>query len=344
MLNTMSEMSEAKRVTLGDVAHMAGVSAQTVSRVVNNHPYVSDETRQRVMNAIHRLDYRPNRAARSLVTQRSYMVGIITFGIPHYGPAQMLTHIERMAKARGYGVEFSSISHMSADEVRDAIANLGDHAIDGLVLLTPVTGVSHAELIRVCGGIPFVQIDIELGTQAPSVVIDQWHGSHLVTQHLIDLGHREICEISGPLNWHGAQARHHSWAATMQAAGLTPGLSVEGDWSARSGYERACELLARGAHFTALVVGNDQMALGAMRALREHDRRIPDDVSVVGFDDMPEAAYFEPPLTTVRQDFAALGEQSMEYLVALLDNPHTPIHQRVLYPEFVERRSTARAK
>jgi DNA-binding LacI/PurR family transcriptional regulator len=337
-------MSEPKRVTLGDVARAAGVSAQTVSRVVNNHPYVSNETRQRVMNMIHRLDYRPNRAARSLVTHRSCMIGIITFGIPHYGPAQMLTHIERVAKVRGYGVSFSSISIMTAEDVREAIANLGDHAIDGLVLLTPVSGVSYDDLVRVCGGIPFVQIDVEKGTQAPSVVIDQGQGSQFITQHLIDLGHCAICEISGPRIWYGAQARHRSWQATMRAAGLTPGPSVEGDWSAQSGYEKVHELIAQGTVFTALVVGNDQMALGAMRALREHGLRIPEDVSVAGFDDMPEAAYFEPPLTTVRQDFAALGEQSMEYLVTLLEQPQTPVHQRVLYPEFIERASTGPAR
>jgi DNA-binding LacI/PurR family transcriptional regulator len=335
--------SEPKRVTLGDVARLADVSAQTVSRVVNQHPYVSDDTRQRVIDAIHQLDYRPNRAARSLVTQRSCVVGIITFGIPNYGPAQMLTHVERVAKARGYGVGFAAITHMSSDEIRDAITNLGDHAIDGLVILTPTEGVSYDELTRVCGGIPFVQIDVEPGAQTPSVIIDQWYGSQLATQHLIDLGHRDICEISGPANWYGAQSRHRSWIATMQAAGLTPDLPVEGDWSPQSGYDRTCELLDRDARFSALVAANDQMALGALRALRDHHLRVPEDVSVVGFDDIPEAAYFEPPLTTVRQDFAALGAQSVEYLVALLNYPDTPVHQRVLYPEFVERRSTCRA-
>jgi DNA-binding LacI/PurR family transcriptional regulator len=334
------ELSDSKRVTLEDVAQLARVSAQTVSRVVNDHPYVSDNTRQRVLEAIRTLDYRPNRAARSLVTQRSYMVGIITFGFLHYGPAQMVTHIERTAKARGYGVAFSTIDQMSRDAIRDAIDVLGDRSIDGLVLITPTMGVSHAELVQVCDRVPFVQIDIELGTQAPSVVIDQWHGSQLVTQHLIDLGHRDICEISGPLNWYGAHARHQSWLATLQAAGTEPGMSVEGDWTAQSGYNGIHNLLTHGARFSALVAANDQMALGAMRALRVHHLHIPEDVSVVGFDDIPEAAYFEPPLTTVRQDFTALGEQSIEYLVDLLNDPDTPDHQRVLYPKFIERSST----
>lgn len=336
-------MTDTKRVTLEDVARLAQVSAQTVSRVVNDHPYVSHDTRRRVMDAIQRLDYRPNRAARNLVTNRSCMLGIIMYGIPHYGPAQMLAYIERVAKARGYGVGFASMNQMSLEDIRGAISNLGDHSVDGLLLVTPTVGVSYEELARVVGGgVPFVQIDVEPGSQSPSVIIDQWHGGQQLTQYLIDLGHRHICEISGPLNWYGAQARHRSWLATLEAAGITPGRSVEGDWSAASGYSGVRELLERGEQFSALVAGNDQTALGAMRALRAHGLRVPEDVSVVGFDDTPEAAYFEPPLTTIRQDFAALAEQSVEYLVSLLENPNTPIHQRVLYPKFVERDSACR--
>jgi LacI family transcriptional regulator len=333
---------DPRRVTLADVAQLAGVSPQTVSRVVNNFPYVSDGTRRRVNEAIRKLDYRPNRAARSLATQRSFMLGIITYGIHHYGPAQMMYHVEQTAKARGYGVSFTTVSSMALDEIREAIETLGDHTVDGLVLIAPVVGVGYRDLMRLCGSVPFVQIDAQLGAPVPSVVIDQRHGTHLVTQHLIDLGHRQICEIKGPLNWFGALARHESWLETLSAAGLEPGLSLEGDWTARGGYEAAGCLVERGAEFTALVVGNDQMALGAIRALRERGLRVPGDVSVVGFDDIPEAAYFEPPLTTVRQNFAALGEQSVQYLVDLIDHPDTPLHQRVLYPQLIERQSTRR--
>jgi len=333
---------DSRRVTLADVAQLAGVSPQTVSRVVNHHPYVSDDIRRRVSEAIRQLDYRPNRAARSLATQRSCMLGIITYGIHHYGPAQMMYHVEQTAKGRGYGVSFSTISSISLGEIREAIETLGDHTVDGLVLITPVAGVSYRDMIRLCGSVPFVQIDAPLGAPVPSVVIDQRHGAELVTRHLVDLGHREICEIRGPLNWFGALARHESWLETLAAAGLEPGLSFEGDWTARGGYEAAVCLVEEQATFTALVVGNDQMALGAIRALRERGLRVPDDVSVVGFDDVPEAAFFEPPLTTVRQNFAALGEQSVQYLVDLIDHPETPLHQRVLYPQLIERQSTRR--
>jgi DNA-binding LacI/PurR family transcriptional regulator len=162
----------------------------------------------------------------------------------------------------------------------------------------------------------------------------------MATQHLIDLGHRDICEVSGPLHWYGAVARHDSWRATLKAAGIAPGMSIEGDWTAVSGYAAAQKLIEANAKFTALVVGNDQMALGAMRALRQYQYRIPDDVSVVGFDDIPEAICFEPPLTTVRQDFEALASQSVEYLVDLIQHPDMPLQQRVLYPALILRQST----
>lgn len=328
-----------KRVTMDDVAQLAGVSSQTVSRVVNQHPYVSDETRQRVMSAIQRLDYRPNRAARNLATQRTHMVGIITYGAQHYGPAQMMHYVEQTARARGYGVSFAAINTISFSEIGGVIHSFGERAVDGLVLITPIAGVHYAELVKFCGNIPFVQIDTELGAPVPSVVIDQKYGSFLAARHLISLGHRAICEISGPLNWHGAVARHQSWIDTLQEAGLAPGMSVEGDWTARSGYAAAQTLYNSAARFTAIVAGNDQMALGAIRALRERGVTVPDDVSIVGFDDIPEAAYFEPPLTTIRQDFTALGEQSVEYLIALIENPGLDIHQRVLHPELIQRQS-----
>ncbi len=333
-------MDELKRITLSDVAALAGVSSQTVSRVVNNHPYVSDETRRRVLDAIRQLDYYPNRAARSLATQRSCILGIITYGMSHYGPAQMMCNVEQTAKARGYSVSFTSVSSITPESIRDALENLGGREVDGLVLITPVLGVSYTDLARICTGVPFVQVDIELAAQVPSVVIDQKYGTQLAIQHLIDLGHREICAISGPLNWHSAQARHESWCDTLIAAGIQPGASVEGDWTAAGGYTAAHRLLDMDITFTALVAGNDQMALGAIRALRENGFRIPEDISVVGFDDIPESLFFEPPLTTVQQNFAALGEQSVEYLIALIDKPDTPLHQRVLYPRLIVREST----
>jgi DNA-binding LacI/PurR family transcriptional regulator len=328
------------RVTLNDVAHHARTSYQTVSRVINGSPHVSDKTRERVLQAIKELDYHPNLAARTLVTKRSQTLEVITFGAHHYGPAQMVTHIERAARKKGYNLILTNIADMTLDEMRSAIDSLPGRLVDGFIMITPVLGVNDEELSTLCKGIPFVRVDTRSGANAPSVVIDQSYGSYLATQHLIDLGHRDIGEISGPLNWFGGIARHESWLKTMRDNGLMPGHSVSGDWTAIGGYYAAQSLLEQGKTFTALVVGNDQMALGAMRALREQGLRIPDDISIVGFDDVPEAVCYEPPLTTIWQDFGTLGSHTVEYLLSLINNPQSPAGQQIITPQLIVRQST----
>lgn len=339
-LITMASDNLVRRVTLHDVAESAGVSYQTVSRVINNDPHVSKATRQRVLQAVKDLGYRPNAAARSLVTRRSHLLEIISFGASHYGPSQMVTHIERAARKLGYNLILSHITEMTLDAISGAIDNLSGRLVDGMILITPVIGVNYEDIMDVTRGIPFVMIDTPLGSNSPGVVINQHYGGQLAAQHLIDLGHRRICSISGPLDWFGAIARHESWLAALRGAGLEPGTSVAGDWTAVGGYHAAKKLLEVDRSFTGLIVGNDQMALGAMRALREAGLHVPDDVSVVGFDDIPEAICFEPPLTTVRQDFDALGAQSVEYLVDRINRPEQLAQQRVLYPTLVVRQST----
>jgi len=329
-----------RRATLHDVAQLAGVSHQTVSRVVNGHPSVASVTRARVLEAIRELDYAPNRVAQSLATQRTKTVGIIGYGTSHYGPSQMVAHVEAGLKAKGYGLVYAAVPDLSVDVLREHIATLRDQLVDGLVVVTPVGGghlADTSDLIR----LPYVMIDAMLGEQVPSVVIHQHHGARLATQHLIERGHRAICEITGPMEWSGAKQRHEGWLAVLAEAGIRPGASVEADWTPLGGYRAAHRLLDEGERFTALFAGNDQMALGAMRALREAGLRIPQDVSIVGFDDVPEAAYFEPPLTTVRQDFTTLGQQAVELLLARMAVPDAPAHQRVLYPVLVERASVA---
>lgn len=331
--------NKTKRATIHDVAHHSGVSIQTVSRVVHGDVHVSKQTRQRVLKVIDELNYQPNRAAQSLVTRRSHVLEVIAFGTDYYGPSNMVINIERAARSLGYDLFFSGIPEITPEQIRKAVDSLGGKLVDGMIVITPILGLSYDDLSALCHGSPLVLIDIEQGTSAPSVVIDQYHGGWLATQHLIDLRHQLICEISGPLNWFGARARSQGWRQTMQNAGLEPGLSVQGDWTAVSGYQAAVRLLAEGVPFTGLVVGNDSMALGAISALRERGLRVPEDVSVVGFDDIPESAFFNPPLTTIHQDFNALGKQCVEYLVSLIDQPETPLHQRVLKPQLVVRQS-----
>jgi DNA-binding LacI/PurR family transcriptional regulator len=208
-------------------------------------------------------------------------------------------------------------------------------------VITPIITTNYEALQTLCGSTPVVMVGVGVGLDAPSVAVDQAEGTRQIMQHLIASGHRYFCEISGSMVWFDALARHESWLQTIDRAGLTPGLSIEGDWTAESGYQAAQELIRCGERFTAIVVGNDQMALGAIHALREHGLRVPEDVSVVGFDDIPEAAYFSPPLTTVRQEFDVLGRLGIECLIEHIKKPETKLVQRVIKPRLIVRSSTA---
>ncbi len=330
-----------QRYTLHDVARIAEVSYQTVSRVINAHPSVSPETRARVQKVIAELGYQPNMVAKSLAVNRSHTLAVLVFGMSHYGPTQIVLNIERTAKALGYDLIFSAINQPSSDALHQAMDNLTGRRVDGILAISPVVGFAYDDLASLCHGIPLVQIDPEIGLEVPSVVVEQTYGSRLVTEYLIGMGHQRMAEISGPLNWFGAIARHEQWTASLHAAGLQPQKSIEGDWSADSGYRSARLLLNDDPGFTALVVGNDQMALGAIYALRERGLRVPDDVSVVGFDDIPEAAFFRPALTTVQQDFNALGAMGVRCLLEFIEAPDTPVQQHLLYPKLIVRDSAA---
>ena len=329
-----------KQATMVDVARRAGISYQTVSRVINGHPSVAPVTRERVLRAIEELNYLPNAAARNLVTRRSRTVGIISYGTTYYGPGQMLANIETSFREHDYGLTLSTLTEMSRSGLHAAIHELRGRAVDGIVMITPLANIESDEIRELCRSVPFVMIDVALGESVPSVVIDQRRGGILATRHLLDLGHHEIAEISGPADWSGAALRHEGMLAALSEVGLEPVMSVAGDWSAASGYAATRRLLDAGARFSGLFASNDQMALGALHALRERGVTVPADVSVVGFDNLPESAYFEPPLTTVHQDFVSLGRESAAYLSDLIDQRPTPRMQHVIDPELVVRCST----
>lgn len=324
-----------------DVAQRADVSYQTVSRVINNHHSVSDETRARVQQAIKELDYRPNRAAQSLAGTKSRTLAMTTYGLGNYGPAQMVINIEEACRDAGYDLIFTNVNDQHLANLKGAIDYLRRWDVDGLLLISPVEGLSYDELVALCGNIPLVLIGTRLGFDVPSVVMDQKLGTRLLTEHLIGLGHRHFCAITGPMLWFDAQERHESWLEALNKAGLTPGASAEGTWTAESGYQAARTLLSRGERFTALMCGNDQMALGAISALREANLRVPEDVSVVGFDDYPEAAFCNPPLTTVRQEWGLLGRRGIESLIERMRQPNAPSQQIVIEPKLVIRASTS---
>lgn len=347
-MKTTKKVIKPRKVTLNDVALASGVSHQTVSRVINDSPNVSAPTRDRVRRAIRELGYRPNRAARQLVTGTSTTIGIISYGMNYYGPAQMVQRTERALTEQGYSLVFASVDNLEPASLQRAIDALEQHAAAGLILVTPLLAASLADIPTMCREVPYVLVDAPPEVNLPSVRIDQALGSALATRHVLELGHRHICEISGPLSWSGGRSRHRAWQDNVQQAGLTPGRSIESDWSAQGGYRAALELIRDpvSASMTALVVGNDQMALGAMAALREVGLRVPDDVSVVGFDDIPEAQFFDPPLTTVMQQFDALGEQSAAYILERVGAQPTQDHDQhvTLQPRLVVRKSTAKPK
>lgn len=333
-------MPSNRRVTLRDVAQYSGVSYQTVSRVINKHPYVAEETLERVLDAIAALDYHPNKAARSLAANSSKTIALVATELHDYGPAQVVINIERAAKAAGYDLALSLAEDTSSAGMRAAIANVLHWRVDGILILKPITGVSYEEMVQISGGIPLVQINSQLDQVVPSIMIDQEQGIRLLVEHLHKLGHQRFVAIQGPSNSYDAIARQVTWQATLREYRLRCEAEREGDWSAASGYHAMHTILEQGCTFTAVFVANDQMALGALRALRERGLRVPEDVSVVGFDDVPESAYYEPPLTTIHQDFALLGEKSIDYLVERITDD-APIERRMITPTLVKRLSTA---
>ncbi|MFN8075198.1 MAG: substrate-binding domain-containing protein [Kineosporiaceae bacterium] len=306
----------ARAPLLNDVARLAGVSAQTVSRVVNASGYVSVETRTRVERAVEQLGYRPNRAARALATRRTSTMGVIASDSRHWGPASVRRAVEHEARRRGYAVSAVDLESVTGEELAAAIDHLLRQDVEGIV----VVAARDETLAAVQAQRPTVPLVLAEG-DAPALTtvgVDQAAGSRLATEHLIALGHRCIAHVAGPADWPEARAREQGWRHALGAAGLAVIEPWRGDWSPDSGYEAGRALAARH-DVSAAVVANDQMALGVLRALHEGGRRVPDDVSLVGFDDIPEAAYLLPPLTTVRQDFAAVGVRCMEALHALIE-------------------------
>jgi DNA-binding LacI/PurR family transcriptional regulator len=321
-----------------DVAQLAGVSHQTVSRVLNDHPNVRPQTRELVLAAISELGYRPNAAARTLVTRRTHTLGVISFDTTLYGPASMLYGIERAAQD-SYFVSIASTPTLDRRSVLDSVERFVGQGVEGIIVIT--AQVSAVEALADCPtDIPLVAVGCRTQLPLHSVAVDNAAGAALATRYLLGLGHRSVHHLSGPPSWLDAEARVEGWRKALSEAGAAEPDLVSGDWSAASGYEMG-QQIARDDSVTAVLCANDPMALGLVRALAEQGRRVPEDVSVVGFDDIPEAAYFLPPLTTVRQDFGELGRRALDSLVGLIfDHDKAPPAEPVV-PQFVVRSSAA---
>lgn len=327
-----------RSVVMEDVARLAGVSQMTVSRVINERGGVRTETRARVLAAMRELDYRPNVAARALVTGRSRTLGVVSFDTTLYGPASTLYGIDLAARAAGYFVNVASMRRLDADSMRESVERLREQGVDGIVLIAPQAWTVDA-LRTLAVDLPIVVVEGGKGAGAPVVAVDQYVGGARVTQHLLSLGHETVWHVAGPQDWLEARSRLRAWQETLLDAGRDVPDHLVGDWSPRSGYEHG-RALAKRADVTAVFVGNDQMALGVLRAMSEAGVHVPGDVSVAGFDDVPEAAYFSPPLTTVRQDFAEVGRHSLRLLLNQLEPGDRSIDHVVIEPDLILRDST----
>lgn len=317
------------RPVMADVAREAGVSVQTVSRVLNDHPHVGRLTRIRVLGAIDRLGYRLNHTARALATRRYRTFGVVSFDTTLYGPASTVHGVRQAARAAGYVVSVVSLKSIDSSGLHDALGHLAGQGVDGVVVVAPQCSAAE---IQACPtfGLPVVA--------ASTVGVDQAEGARLATEHLLALGHETVWHIRGPSEWLEADERVSGWRAALERRGLAVPEPLLGDWSARFGYE-AGRRLGAGGEVTAVFAANDQMALGVLRALTELGVAVPGRVSIVGFDDLPESAYFSPPLTTVRQDFREVGRRSIEALLRQIAGQEG--ERAVTPPVFVRRASTA---
>jgi DNA-binding LacI/PurR family transcriptional regulator len=328
-----------RQAAMADVARLAGVSHQTVSRVINDSDRVAPETRDRVREAMRLLDYRPNSVARALVTGRSRTVGVIGFNTTLFGPASTLFGIERSAHEADYLTSVVSMPELTRDSVLLAVERLRRHNVEGVLAMAAESSMTAA-LAPVSRELSVVALEAEPVHGIPTVAIDQYGGAVSATRHLLELGHRRIAHIAGPAGSLESQLRLAGCRDTLAEAGQRLPAPEFGDWSAGSGYELGLHVAAD-PEITAIFVANDQMALGALRALDEAGRHVPADVSIVGFDAIPESAFFTPPLTTIYQDFVEIGRRGFELLLRRIGDRESPATHQVIASKLIVRASTA---
>lgn len=330
----------AHNASMADVARVAGVSSQTVSRVSNGFPGVNEETRERVLAAMKELGYRPNSAARALKRGDFRTIGVITFTLSTTGNMRTLEAIATSAAQEGYAVTLLPVAVPTQDEVRGAFSRLGELAVDAVIVIMEVHLLDSASL-TLPPHVKVVVADSDADDRYAVVDTDQAGGTRDAVRHLLDHGHRTVWHLAGPSESFAAQRRTDAWRKALEAAGRAVPPLVRGDWSADSGY-RAGLRLAEQDDCTAVFAANDQMALGLLRALEERGRKVPDDVSVIGFDDIPDSGSFQPPLTTVHQDFAEVGRRCVESALRQVRQGETEPGATLVPTRLVVRESTGR--
>jgi DNA-binding LacI/PurR family transcriptional regulator len=335
---TTRNTARTRHPVMRDVARLAGVSHQTVSRVLNHNPQVGPEIRQRVLAAVAQLGYKPNTTARALASRRTMNLGVVAAGSFQYGPTVMLLSIAEAARRAGYATRLLSPEAIDRPSMQTALDQLVDDSADGIVVLAPVTAAANA-VEGLTTDVPLVMFEPGMDNGTTMVAIDETLGARLATRHLLELGHRTVWHVSGPEGWLGTEARIRGWREELAAAAAVAHRTYAGDWSSASGFA-AGQRIAADPDVTAVFVANDQMALGVLQALGQAGRDVPGDVSVVGFDDTPESGFYRPALTTVQMDFAEVGRRCVERLIELI-NDCTLQPQPPVPPELVVRASTA---
>jgi len=335
-------MNGKKRLTIAEVAQEAGVSSQTVSRVINERPDVAPETRERVKQVINQLGYQPSAIARSLASQRTRTLGLITADFSDYFFTQVIAGAEVEARKHGYFFMLGSTERNPQDEP-EYIRLLTERHVAGILFARPSTEPDDRHLLGLLrDGVPVVTTAYYIpGADLTVVDVDNADGAQQATHYLLECGRRRVAMITGPATWKSVHDRTKGYNLALAAAGITldPGLIAKGDWSYQSGYRATGELLDRGLSFSALFAQNDQMAIGAIRSLREAGRRVPDDVAVVGYDDIPVAEYCDPPLTTIRQPMQEVGKVATRLLIQAIEQPGMDRGEVLLKAELIRRRS-----
>ncbi|MEV4014105.1 LacI family DNA-binding transcriptional regulator [Nonomuraea angiospora] len=303
-----------RQPSMADVARAAGVSAQTVSRALRDSPNVNPETRKRVLAAVEQLGYRFNNAARVLSSGRSHTIGLVLLQSGgYYSRSAVTAGVEAAAGAAGYAVSIATIARLDTGLMERSLSKLADQGVDGIVIAVPLISVTQ-KMEDITRDIPTVTLDGSRTASARVLGIDQKEAGRVATQHLLDLGHRQVWHVSGPDEWIEARQRRQGWQECLAAAGIQAPPPLEGDWSPDSGHRQG-QVLAMIPDVTAVFAASDEMAFGVIRALREHGRSVPADVSIVSVDDIALAAYCHPPLTTVRQDFYRSGAAAVALLL-----------------------------
>ena len=342
---------KSDRVTLKDVALIADVSTQTVSRVVNEHPDVAPDTRKRVKEIIDQVGYRPNFLARSLISNQSFSLGVVIAGLKLTGPLTVLNGITTVAEEAGYSLQLMELPSFSTNDIEQILDSLLSRQVDGIIWAVPEVGENRKWIRNLPEtiGVPLIFLTMEPQKDINVVAVNNYLGGRMATQHLLDQGYTKIAHLAGPLDWWESRQRMRGWEDVLREAGymVSDHHSVMGDWSPEKGAEQIRILLDQYPEMDAIFVGNDQMALGVLYVLHQRGIRVPEDIGIVGFDNVPEAAYFCPPLTSVHQDQRMVGKIAVEELIKLVQS-NTGGHNQethislLLDPILIKRESSKR--